>query len=104
MPELITDTGRQRAKLHGQRRIAIPGCNVTAVTLGLAPGIAAGLIDATDVVTVLANGPAGAGKQAKTDLLASEIMGTASAYAVGGSHRHMTESTQNLRSAGAAEV
>src|SRR5690625_7232972 len=104
MPELITDTGSQRHKLHGQRRIAIPGCNVTAVTLGLAPGIAAGLIDATDVVTVLANGPSGAGKQAKTHLLASEIMGSASAYAVGGSHRHIPEIQQNLKTAGSSEV
>jgi len=104
MPELITDTGRQRDQLHGQRRIAVPGCNVTAVTLGLAPGIAAGLIDATDIVAVLANGPSGAGKQAKTHLLASEILGSASAYAVGGSHRHIPEIHQNLKTAGAAEV
>src|SRR5699024_4734129 len=28
MPELITSTGRGREDLPGQRRIAIPGCNV----------------------------------------------------------------------------
>src|SRR5690554_6097898 len=43
MPELITGGGRQRDALVGARRVAVPGCNVTAVTLGLQPGVAAGL-------------------------------------------------------------
>ena len=43
-------------------RIAVPGCNVTAITLALAPGIAAGVIEADDIVAVLAVGPSGAGK------------------------------------------
>lgn len=104
MPELITAEGRGRDNLVGQRRIAVPGCNVTAVTLGLAPGVAAGLVDPTDIVAVLANGPSGAGKAAKTNLLASEILGSASPYAVGGTHRHIPEIQQNLKTAGAADV
>ena len=36
------DAAAQRAALAGARRIAVPGCNVTAVTLGLQPGVAAG--------------------------------------------------------------
>lgn len=104
MPELITANGRQRDNLINERRIAVPGCNVTAVTLALAPGVAAGLIDATDIVAVLANGPSGAGKAAKTNLLASEILGSASPYAVGGTHRHIPEIQQNLKTAGAPEV
>src|SRR5690625_3370316 len=104
MPELITASGRQRDNLTDERRIAVPGCNVTAVTLALAPGVAAGVVDASDIVAVLANGPSGAGKAAKTNLLASEILGSASPYAVGGTHRHIPEIQQNLKVAGAADV
>ncbi len=105
MPELIRagDT-RQREALRGARRIAVPGCNVTAVTLGLQPGVAAGVIEASDVVAVLANGYSGAGKSLKPHLLASEGLGCAAPYAVGGTHRHIPEIQQNLAAAGAAEV
>lgn len=95
---------RQRELLAGVRRIAVPGCNVTAVTLGLQPGIAAGLIEPTDLVAVLANGYSGAGKALKPHLLASEGLGSAQPYAVGGTHRHIPEIRQNLRAAGAQDV
>ena len=105
MPELVlAGGGRQRDALVGARRVAVPGCNVTAVTLGIQPGVAAGLVDATDLVAVLAVGYSGAGKAAKTHLLASEGLGSAAPYAVGGTHRHIPEIEQNLRAAGAAEV
>ena len=95
---------RQREQLVGATRIAVPGCNVTAITLGLAPGIAAGVIAADDLVSVLAVGTSGAGKSAKTELLASEIAGSASAYQVGGIHRHNPEIVQNLSAAGGVGV
>lgn len=107
LPELIVDaaTGtRQRERLAGARRIAVPGCNVTAVTLALQPAVAAGLIDPRDLVAVLANGYSGAGKAAKTHLLAAEGLGAAVPYAVGGSHRHVPEIIQNLGAAGAQDV
>ncbi|PRZ05526.1 N-acetyl-gamma-glutamyl-phosphate reductase [Isoptericola sp. CG 20/1183] len=105
LPELAhADGTRQRDHLAGARRIAVPGCNVTAVTLGLQPGVAAGLLDPTDLVAVLANGYSGAGKALKPHLLAAEGLGAAAPYAVGGTHRHIPEITQNLRTAGAAEV
>jgi N-acetyl-gamma-glutamyl-phosphate reductase len=93
----------QRAQLAGATRIAVPGCNVTAITLGLAPGVAAGVIDPQDLVAVLAVGTSGAGRSLRPDLLASEIAGSASAYQVGGVHRHTPEILQNLRVAGATE-
>lgn len=93
---------KQRENLAGATRIAVPGCNVTAVTLGLAPGIAAGVIAADDLVSVLAVGPSGAGKSLRPDLLASELLGSASAYQVGGVHRHIPEILQNLAAAGGA--
>ena len=104
MPELLVDGGRQRDELRGARRVAVPGCNVTAVTLGLQPGVAAGLVDAADVVAVLAVGYSGAGKALKPHLMASEALGSAVPYAVGGTHRHIPEIEQNLRAAGAATV
>jgi N-acetyl-gamma-glutamyl-phosphate reductase len=106
MPELLLDGGatKQRANLAGVTRIAVPGCNVTAITLGLAPGIASGVIEAHDLVSVLAVGTSGAGKSLRTELLASEIMGSASAYAVGGTHRHTPEIVQNLQAAGGEGV
>jgi len=104
MPELITAAGHQRDVLPGTKRIAVPGCNVTAVTLGIQPGVAAGVIDPTNLVAVLAVGYSGAGKKLATNLLASEGLGAASPYAVGGSHRHIPEILQNLEVAGAKDV
>lgn len=104
LPELIignepdSAVTRQRERLTSAQRIAVPGCNVTAVTLGMQPGVAAGLVDPTDLVAVLAVGYSGAGKAAKTHLLASEAAGSANPYAVGGSHRHIPEIVQNLTS------
>ena len=51
---------------------------------------------APDVVVVAASGTSGAGKAAKPHLLGSEVMGNASAYGVGGTHRHTPEIVQNL--------
>ncbi|WP_193609960.1 N-acetyl-gamma-glutamyl-phosphate reductase [Nocardioides lijunqiniae] len=85
----------QREVLASATRIAVPGCYPTVSTLTLAPALAAGLVE-PDVVVVAASGTSGAGKAAKPHLLGSEIMGNASAYGVGGGHRHTPEITQNL--------
>ncbi len=102
VPELPVGAGKQRASLAGAKRIAAPGCNASAVSLALAPGILSGLVEEEDIVAVLAVGPSGAGKSLKTMYLASEILGSANPYAVGGTHRHIPEIRQNLRKAGAA--
>lgn len=104
VPELIVGGSKQREALATARRIAAPGCNASTVELSLAPGVAAGVIEPTDIVAVLAVGPSGAGKSLKTHLLAAEVLGTANPYAVGGTHRHIPEIAQGLRWAGAAEV
>jgi N-acetyl-gamma-glutamyl-phosphate reductase len=105
LPELILTGGRrQRDALAGVRRVAVPGCNVTAVTLGLQPGVAAGVIEADDLVAVLANGYSGAGKALKPNLLAAEALGAAAPYAVAGVHRHIPEIEQNLAAAGGRDV
>mgnify|MGYP006331657241 FL=1 len=104
VPELPVAGGRQRERLVGASRIAAPGCNASTVSLSLAPGVAAGVIDPRDIVSVLAVGPSGAGKSLKTNLLASEILGSANPYAVGGTHRHIPEIRQALVAAGAKSV
>jgi len=102
VPELLVDGGKQRHRLVGASRIAAPGCNASTVSLSLAPGVAAGVIDPSDIVTVLAVGPSGAGKSLKPNLLAAEILGSANPYAVGGTHRHIPEIRQALSAAAAA--
>ena len=87
----------QREKLAGARRIAVPGCYPTTATLALLPAITAGLTDASDVVIVAASGPSGAGRSLKPHLLGSELMGSASAYGVGGGHRHTPGAAAELR-------
>jgi N-acetyl-gamma-glutamyl-phosphate reductase len=98
MPELVLASGdKQRSKLAGVKRIAVPGCNVTAITLALAPLVRDHIIEPEDIVSILSVGTSGAGKSPKTDLLASEVGGAAHAYGVGGVHRHTPEIEQNLR-------
>ncbi|MCU1604863.1 MAG: argC [Modestobacter sp.] len=92
-----------REQLKGARRIAVPGCYPTSVTLAMAPALAAGLVT-PDVVVVAASGTSGAGKSAKTHLLGSEVMGAVSAYGVGGVHRHTPEMVQNLSLAAGSPV
>ncbi len=100
LPEL---TG-QRQALTGAMRVAVPGCFPTAVALALAPAITQGLVTTSDVVVVAATGTSGAGKALKSNLLGSEILGSATAYGVGGGHRHTPEMEQCLRMAGASDA
>ncbi|MFJ7135073.1 N-acetyl-gamma-glutamyl-phosphate reductase [Streptomyces fungicidicus] len=94
MPELPG----ARAALEGSRRVAVPGCYPTAVSLALFPAYAAGLAE-PEAVIVAASGTSGAGKAAKPHLLGSEVMGSMSPYGVGGGHRHTPEMIQNLSAA-----
>jgi N-acetyl-gamma-glutamyl-phosphate reductase len=93
----------QRDVLRGARRIAVPGCYPTVSSLALAPAVAAGLV-IPEVVVVAASGTSGAGRSTKPDLLGSEVMGGASAYGVGGVHRHTPEIVQNLAALTEREV
>jgi N-acetyl-gamma-glutamyl-phosphate reductase len=95
-PYGLPEVGDNRKQLTGTRRVAVPGCYPTVATLALAPAVAADLVDPADVVVVAASGTSGAGRSAKPHLLGSEVMGSASAYGVGGGHRHTPEIVQNL--------
>ncbi|KLO38755.1 N-acetyl-gamma-glutamyl-phosphate reductase [Mycobacterium nebraskense] len=85
-----------RERLQGARRIAVPGCYPTAALLALFPAVAEDLIEPA-VTVVAVSGTSGAGRAAKTDLLGSEVIGSARAYNIAGAHRHTPEIAQGLR-------
>ena len=91
-----------RARLRAASRAAVPGCYATAAILALTPVIAAGLAEPGDIVVVAASGTSGAGRAPREDLLASEVMGSTSAYQAGGSHRHIPEIEQAVAAASRA--
>ncbi len=108
MPELLhageTSARIQRQLLADATRIAVPGCNVTAVTFAIQPAVAAGLVAAESICATLAVGYSGAGRGVKPHLLASEALGNIAPYGVGGTHRHIPEIIQNLEAAGGSDV
>lgn len=106
MPELLVDraANKQRENLQSVKRIAVPGCNVTAITLALAPALSAGLVESSDIVSVLTVGTSGAGRGATEQMFELEPTGSANAYQVGGIHRHTPEIEQNLSKAAASAV
>ena len=70
-------------------KVANPGCYATAIALGVAPS--AQIADVSDVVVVAASGTTGAGRSAKINLIASEVMGNLTSYKFGGVHQHTPE-------------
>ena len=98
LPELPGAPGKTSAKenIRQARTVAAPGCYATTSILALAPLLAAGLAEPDDIVIVAASGTSGAGRSLRADLLASEVMGSMSAYQVGGTHRHTPEIEQAL--------
>jgi N-acetyl-gamma-glutamyl-phosphate reductase len=85
-----------REQIRAAARVAVPGCYATASIVALAPLVAAGLIEPQDIVIVAASGTSGAGRSLRPELLASEVMGSVSAYQAGGTHRHTPEIEQAL--------
>jgi N-acetyl-gamma-glutamyl-phosphate reductase len=85
-----------RDRLRGATRIAVPGCYPTAALLALLPAVAEDLVEPA-VTVVAVSGTSGAGRAAKTDLLGSEVIGSARAYNIAGAHRHTPEIAQGLR-------
>lgn len=92
-----------RSAISTSRRIANPGCYPTSVALAFAPVLAAGLAE-SDVVVVAASGTSGAGRKPSDALLATQVMGSMSAYKVGGSHQHTPEMEQSLSAAAGSPV
>jgi N-acetyl-gamma-glutamyl-phosphate reductase len=83
-----------RSAIAKTTRVANPGCYATAIALGTAP--AAKFADISDVVIVAASGTTGAGRSAKINLIASEVMGSLTSYKFGGVHQHTPEIEEAL--------
>jgi N-acetyl-gamma-glutamyl-phosphate reductase len=73
--------------------VGAPGCYPTATLLALAPLARAGLI--ADLVVDAKSGVSGAGREAKPEMLFSEVNESVRAYGVAG-HRHTAEIEQEL--------
>ena len=58
----------------------------------------------TDIVVVAASGTTGAGRSAKINLIASEIMGSLTSYKFGGVHQHTPEIEQALSAVAQTEA
>ena len=83
-----------RTAIAKSSKVANPGCYATAIALGTAP--AAKIADLSDVVVVAASGTTGAGRSAKINLIASEVMGSLTSYKFGGVHQHTPEIEEAL--------
>jgi N-acetyl-gamma-glutamyl-phosphate reductase len=99
MPELAP---AQREAIKKESKVANPGCYATSIALGIAPAIS--VIDSSDIVIVAASGTTGAGRSAKINLIASEVMGSLSSYKFGGVHQHTPEIEQSLSAVAQKEV
>ena len=99
LPELASG---QREAIKKESKVANPGCYATSISLGIAPAV--GVIDVSDIVVVAASGTTGAGRSAKINLIASEIMGSLTSYKFGGIHQHTPEIEQALLAVAQAEA
>ena len=84
----------QREKISKSVQVSNPGCYATSIITGLLPALE--FVDVSDVVVVAASGTTGAGRSAKINLIASEVMGSLTSYKFGGVHQHTPEIEQAL--------
>ncbi len=94
LPELA----HQRGVIAASTTIANPGCYATAISLACAPAIAAHLMGNSVINVVAASGTTGAGRVPTASLIASAVMGSMSAYKIGGVHQHTPEIEQVFHS------
>lgn len=90
----LADLPGKSAEIAVAARVANPGCYATSIALGSAP--AAAFADLSDVVVVAASGTTGAGRSAKINLIASEVLGSLTSYKFGGVHQHTPEIEETL--------
>jgi N-acetyl-gamma-glutamyl-phosphate reductase len=91
-----------RKKVVQSTRVANPGCYATSIITGVIPAL--DVIDSSDIVVVAASGTTGAGRNAKINLIASEVMGSLTSYKFGGIHQHTPEVEQELSAAAGKDV
>ena len=84
-----------REEIRDSRLVANPGCYPTAVALGLAPLLAAHVLDTDYLIADCKSGVSGAGRSARLNLILPESADSVSAYGVSG-HRHRPEIEASL--------
>ncbi|MFK7791625.1 MAG: N-acetyl-gamma-glutamyl-phosphate reductase [Devosiaceae bacterium] len=87
-----------REAIAGAKIIACPGCFPTAALTALIPPLAAGHIQANDIIIDAKTGLSGAGRGLKQGMLFAEAGEGTSPYGIG-HHRHMPEIEQELSKA-----
>lgn len=96
IPELF------RSSIIASKRVANPGCYPTAVSLGLAPLIKAGMVE-SPLHAVCISGTSGAGRTSAPDFQFSHAESNVRAYKVT-SHQHIPEIEQTLSALAATPV
>ena len=89
LPELFMD------RIPSAGLVANPGCYTSTSILGLAPLLAAGLIESSGIIIDAKSGVSGAGRTPKLGTLFSECNESVTAYGIG-THRHTPEIEQVL--------
>lgn len=84
-----------RDAIRKARIVGNPGCYPTTMQLGLAPLLAAGVVDASHLIADCKSGVSGAGRKAEVATLFSEASDNFKAYGVSG-HRHTPETLERL--------
>lgn len=85
-----------RDEIAAARLVAGTGCNAATVQFALRPLIEAALIDLDDIICDLKNGISGAGRSLKENMLFAERSTDVSGYALGSTHRHLSEFDQEF--------
>jgi N-acetyl-gamma-glutamyl-phosphate reductase len=86
----------KREQIHKAKLVANPGCYPTAVQLGFMPLLQNDLVDTSSLIADCKSGVSGAGRNAVTGSLFSEVSESVKAYAASG-HRHLPEIRQGLQ-------
>jgi N-acetyl-gamma-glutamyl-phosphate reductase len=98
-------TELMREKIPGADIVANPGCYPTAILLGVAPLLRAGLVVPGSTINIsAASGVTGAGYSARPDLLFAEVAEDFRAYSVGNEHRHLAEMRAVTRELGGRDT
>lgn len=93
-----------RDDIRSARLVAGTGCNAATVQYALRPVITGGLIDLDDIICDLKNGPSGAGRSLKENMLFAERSTDVMGYSQGGKHRHLGEFDQEFSAIAGREV
>ncbi|MBE7048922.1 MAG: N-acetyl-gamma-glutamyl-phosphate reductase [Ruminococcaceae bacterium] len=99
-PELLAESVYGLPELHREeikktRLVGNPGCYTTCSILGLAPLLAAGVVEPTNIIIDAKSGVSGAGRGLSVDYHFCECTENMKAYKVA-THRHTSEIEQEL--------